>query len=216
MPIATEILSGEKADDPLYIPAIEKVRSTLKKPGLLYVGDCKMASIGTRTHIVLGGDFYLCPLTTKQVSSAQLIEYLQPVWNDLQELTTIDYEYANGETKDIASGFEREVIHEIEIEEQKISWSERQLVVRSFAIQQTEEKYLRERIQKTVDVLEQLKIPRRGKKKLTSHSEWSEACAAILKQYKTSELFQIDIQTKRVQKVQKSSTPISISRRGVV
>ena len=35
MPIATEILSGEKADDPLYIPAIERVRSTLKQPGLL-------------------------------------------------------------------------------------------------------------------------------------------------------------------------------------
>lgn len=28
MPIATEILSGEKADDPLYIPAIERVRPT--------------------------------------------------------------------------------------------------------------------------------------------------------------------------------------------
>ena len=58
MPIATEILSGEKADDPLYIPAIERVRSTLKQPGLLYIGDCKMASMGTRTHIVSGGDFY--------------------------------------------------------------------------------------------------------------------------------------------------------------
>ena len=35
MPIATEILSGEKADDPLYIPAIERVRSTIKQPGFL-------------------------------------------------------------------------------------------------------------------------------------------------------------------------------------
>jgi transposase len=35
IPIATEILSGEKADDPLYIPAIERVRSTLKQSGLL-------------------------------------------------------------------------------------------------------------------------------------------------------------------------------------
>ncbi|MEH2390684.1 MAG: hypothetical protein V7K21_03085 [Nostoc sp.] len=52
MPIAAEILSGEKADDPLYIPAIERVRSTLKQSGLLYIGDCKMASIATRTHIV--------------------------------------------------------------------------------------------------------------------------------------------------------------------
>lgn len=65
MPIAAEILSGEKADDPLYIPAIERVRSTLKQSGLLYIGDCKMGSIATRTHIVSGGDFYLCPLNAK-------------------------------------------------------------------------------------------------------------------------------------------------------
>jgi len=203
MPIATEILSGEKADDPLYIPAIDKVRSTLKQPGLLYIGDCKMSSIATRTHIVLGGDFYLCPLSAKQVSSEQLIEYLQPVWDNQQELTTINYDYADGKIKDIAEGFERKILQEIEIDGQDISWSERQLIVRSFAIAQTEEKYLRSRIQKTVDALEQLKIPRRGKKRLTSLSEWSESTEAILKRYKTSGLFQIDIQTLTIKKVQK-------------
>src|SRR5580765_5910853 len=36
MPLATDILSGERADDLLYLPAIMRVRSTLAKPGLLY------------------------------------------------------------------------------------------------------------------------------------------------------------------------------------
>jgi transposase len=58
MPIATEILPGNKADYPLYVPAINQVRSTLEKPGMLYVGDCKMTSIATRTYIALGQDFY--------------------------------------------------------------------------------------------------------------------------------------------------------------
>jgi transposase len=203
MPIATEILSGEKADDPLYIPAIDKVRSTLKKSGLLYIGDCKMSSIATRTHLVLGGDFYLCPLTAKQLPSEQLIEYLQPVWDAQQKLTTINYDYADGKTKDIAEGFERKILQVIEIDGQEISWSERQLIVRSFAIAQTEEKYLRSRMQKTVDALKQLKIPRRGKKKLTSLSEWLESTEAILKRYKTNGLFEIDIQTITIQKVKK-------------
>jgi transposase len=66
MPIATEILSGEKADDPLYIPAIERVHSTLKQSGLLYIGDYKMASMATRTHLVRSGDFYLCPLNANK------------------------------------------------------------------------------------------------------------------------------------------------------
>ena len=203
MPIATEILSGEKADDPLYIPAIERVRSTIKQSGLLYIGDCKMASIGTRTHMVSGGDFYLCPLNAKQSPREKLIEYLQPVWDGKQELTTIDYDYADGKTRDIASGFERESIQKVEIDGQEISWSERQLIVRSFAIAPTEEKHLQERIQKTVDALEQLKIPRRGKKKLISSDEWESAVAGIIKRYRTRGLFQIDLQTKRVQKIKR-------------
>lgn len=52
MPIATEVLPGNKADDPLYIPAIERVRSTLNHSGLLYIGDCKMAALSTRGVVV--------------------------------------------------------------------------------------------------------------------------------------------------------------------
>lgn len=48
MPVATEVLAGNKADDPLYTPAISRVRETLKCRGLLYIGDCKMAALGTR------------------------------------------------------------------------------------------------------------------------------------------------------------------------
>ena len=44
LPVATEVLSGEKADDPLYIPAIQRVRETLMTRGLLYIGDCTDSS----------------------------------------------------------------------------------------------------------------------------------------------------------------------------
>ena len=203
MPIAAEILSGEKADDPLYIPAIERVRSTLKQSGLLYIGDCKMASIATRTHIASGGDFYLCPLNAKQVNREQLIEYLQPVWDKQQELTTIDYDYADGKNRNVAEGFERKVTQTIKVEDKEISWHERQFVIRSFAMAQTEEKNLRARVQKSSNALEQLKIPRRGKKKLTSIDEWKSAVAAILKRYRTTDLFQIELKIQQVQKVKR-------------
>ena len=138
MPIAAEILSGEKADDPLYIPAIERVRSTLKQSGLLYIGDCKMASIMTRAHIVRSGDFYLCPLNAKQLNREQLIEYLQPVWDKQQELTTIDYDYADGKNINVGEGFERKTTQIIKVEDKEISWDERQFIIRSFAMAQTE------------------------------------------------------------------------------
>lgn len=204
MPIATEILSGEKADEPLYIPAIERVRSTLQQSELLYIGDCKMASIATRNHIASGGDFYLCPLTGRQATREQLTEYLQPVWDEKQELTTIDYDYADGQNRDIAQGFERKVTQTIKVDDDKeMSWDERQLVVRSFASAQAEEQNLRKRLEKTSDALEQLKIRRRGKKKLTSSDEWKSAYEKILKRYRTTGLFQIDLQIERVQKVKR-------------
>src|SRR5260370_31858731 len=51
MPLATEVISGEHADDPVYLPMIARVRSGLQKKGLLYVGDCKMAALQTRANL---------------------------------------------------------------------------------------------------------------------------------------------------------------------
>jgi len=44
MPLATDVLSGERADDGLSIPLIERIVSGLHRPALLFVGDCKMSA----------------------------------------------------------------------------------------------------------------------------------------------------------------------------
>ena len=62
---------------------------------------------------------------------------------------------------------------------------------------------MRTRIQKTSDALEQLKIRRRGKKKLTSIDEWESAVAAIFKRYHTTGLFHIDLKLQRIQKIKR-------------
>lgn len=67
LPVATQVVSGERADDGLYLPAIEEVSQSLDEHGLLYVGDCKMAALATRASIQAKGDYYLCPLADKQV-----------------------------------------------------------------------------------------------------------------------------------------------------
>jgi len=40
MPLATDVLSGERADDGLYLPIIKRIRQGLHQTGLLFVGDC--------------------------------------------------------------------------------------------------------------------------------------------------------------------------------
>src|SRR5215212_4096133 len=62
MPLATDVLAGERADDGLYIPIMERVRSGLQTPGLLFVGDCKMSALETRAYLARHQDFYLSPL----------------------------------------------------------------------------------------------------------------------------------------------------------
>ncbi len=78
MPLATDVLSGERADDGLYIPIIERIRTGLKTTGLLFVGDCKMSALETRAYLARHQDFYLSPLpltgTTAEAMDAWITE----------------------------------------------------------------------------------------------------------------------------------------------
>jgi transposase len=62
LPVAVDVVSGEQADDPLYLPVYIRIHQTLGKRGLLYVGDAKMSAVQTRATIKINGDYYLVPL----------------------------------------------------------------------------------------------------------------------------------------------------------
>ena len=89
LPVSTTIVSGNQADDPLYIPEIKKVQQRLAASGLTYVGDSKMAAIETRRYIAQSQNYYLCPLPEKQVSKADLAELLAPVFRGEELLTPV-------------------------------------------------------------------------------------------------------------------------------
>ena len=72
LPLTTTVVAGQTADDPLSLPEIAKVRHTAQRSGLTYVGDCKMAALGTRAEIVAHQDYYLCPLSATQMPDAEL------------------------------------------------------------------------------------------------------------------------------------------------
>ena len=79
MPVATDVVPGQRADDPLYIPAIARVREGLGRRGRLYVGDCQMGALETRAYIQAGGDYSWCPLAEVQRPPALLAGSLTPV-----------------------------------------------------------------------------------------------------------------------------------------
>jgi transposase len=52
LPLATDVVSGERADEGLYIPLIDRITTGLNAPGLLFVGDGKMSALAIRRHLV--------------------------------------------------------------------------------------------------------------------------------------------------------------------
>ena len=63
LPLSTDVLSGERADDGLDIPVIDRIRRGLTTRGRLFVGDCKMSALDTRAHIAGHQHVYLSPLS---------------------------------------------------------------------------------------------------------------------------------------------------------
>ncbi len=194
IPIATEVVAGNCADDPLYVPAIERVRNTLSGRGHLYIGDCKMAAIATRAYLAVGNDYYLCPLSATQLNNEQLQSLLEPVWKKTQQLTSIDYDYADGRTEKIAVGYECSRTCKTTVVGEEYSWSERMFVVRSLKSSASAEKSLRTRLSKAEAALSELGKPSRGKKKLNSIADWHEAVEAILLKYRVQGFFNLDYQ----------------------
>jgi transposase len=56
LPVATDVVPGPRADAPLDIPALARVRERVGRCGLLYVGACQMAALETRAAMQAGGD----------------------------------------------------------------------------------------------------------------------------------------------------------------
>src|SRR6266545_2182806 len=191
LPLATAVVPGQRADDPLYTPAITRVRESLGRRGLLYVGDCKMAALETRAFTHAGGDFYLCPLSALQMPSDVLAEYLSPLWTGNQDLTPIQRERAPGTRELVAEGYERLELRTAVVAGQAITWPERQLVIRSLRCAQAGEAALRARLAKAQAALTARNERRQGKPRITEVAALQEAVAAILSRYQVQGLLSV-------------------------
>jgi transposase len=191
LPIATEIVSGQRADDPLYIPAIQQVRQTLRQSGLLYVGDSKMASLSTRCFLQATGDYYLCPLGGTQLKAEAMQAYREPVEQGTVELQEIHYDYADGHTTLIARGYEQNQTRTGAWNGQTWTWSERQLVVYSLAYAQSAQQAFQTRLEHAQTALTALNQSRRGQKAFPDEDVLAQAAEAILSRYRVQAYVQL-------------------------
>jgi transposase len=180
LPLATAVVPGNTTDDPLYVPAIQAVRQSLGVGGRTYVGDCKMAALGTRAFVAAGGDYYLCPLSENQLSRSERRALLQAVWEGTQALQPVWRPGPPGQPEElVAEGFAVDVALTATVDAQEVHWTEWRWLVRSRAYAQAQAAALERRLAKAEAALRDLPTRKQGKKQLF-HAELVRAAEAIV------------------------------------
>jgi transposase len=201
LPLGLTLVNGQRADDGLYVPAIQHAQQTLGQVGLLYVGDCKMAALATRAYVQQSGDYYLCPLSGVQVSEARLQQLVAPVQANTQAVTTIQrHSEEDGSLQAIAVGYEyTQQVTWIQ-EESPVQWDERVLVIRSLKLAQRQQVALQERLSKAQAELVLLNQTehKRGKKVWRQVAEVREVAEAIVHRYRVDGLLDVQYQERVV------------------
>ena len=189
MPAATHVVSGENADDGLYIPIFDQVRETLGKSGLLWVGDCKMSAQATRAHIHEQEQYYLTPLSRVGNMDQQLRDWLaeSAIKNWSRQEVSIKDEQEK--TQVIASGYELERSQEILSGKQSRQWSERVLLVHSPVYEQQQRRGLEKRLQTAREKLMSLTpTVGKGKRQIREETLVNQKAQNILKQHRVEGL----------------------------
>jgi len=202
LPVAVDVVPGNRADDPLYIPVYQRVKEMIPEQGLLVVGDSKMSALMTRATIVSRDDQYLTPLAYLK-DEPDLLPNLLVDWSEREsEMPLIFLEAdltTDGQTPDeslaVACGFEIERQQSVMIDGEEITWTERLLVVRSFNYMDSMISSLHRRLDKAEAELRALTPAHsRGKRQIQDEASLLSSIKRIEKQYRVQGLFAYEYQ----------------------
>jgi transposase len=203
MPLATLVVPGDRADDPLYRPAFLRARQVVGQGGRLYIGDSKMAARGIRALLQAEGDFYLTPLPQTGEVPALLQRLLRAVWNRKQPLEVVrreddeEEEEAEGasspkEAKVLALGYETSRRQKARVGGQQVTWTERVWVVFSPSLARSGRHGLEQRLQRAEAELASLTRPRkRGQRQWGELAPLQEAVQSILRRRRVEGLLEV-------------------------
>jgi transposase len=192
MPLATDVLSGERADDGLYIPLIQRIRTGWKTSGLLFVGDCKMSALETRAYLVRHQDLYLAPLPLTGATAAAMEAWITAgvTRGEAGELQRIWRTNDRGHEGLAAEGYELE--RTCGAPDSDLEWRERVVVVRSPLHANQQAAGLEKRLRHAETALTALTPPRgRGKRQITDEATLVAAIARVLKDQRVDGLLSV-------------------------
>jgi len=199
LPLVTIPVSGEQADDGLYLLVVAEARESLGSTrGLLYVGDAKMAALGIRGNLEQHGERYLMPLPATQVKRETMSQYLD-YFEALPEEERIKEKVMSedGQSQLIAEGFTINVTQQLDDE---TAWTERRFIVHSPIYGEAERQRLQNRIEKSEQELERLVKRRQGYRCPQTAAELNEKIDKILTKNRCQKFLHVEVITETTQK----------------
>jgi transposase len=193
--LGCDVLPGNRADDPLYLPRIARVRATLRQWGVLYTGDSKMAALATRADIVRHGDYYLTVLPrtgeNKHVIDAGIAAVVD---GDRPATLLFAAPDRSGERPRLLGyGYECERTLVAEGDGERVAWQERLQVIRSAELARAQRAALETRLGKAEAALWALTPPPgRGKRQIQEEAAIRSAVEEVLAQHQVTGLLQVD------------------------
>ena len=193
MPLATTVVSGEQADDGLYLPIFEEVSQNLERSELLWVGDCKMSSQETRGYIHQQKHYYLTPLSRVGKVTELIKQWVNQALGGVtpgEEIIRVDSE---GQSRRIATAYELSRPQQITLGQEELTWTERVLLVHSPVYQQQQQRGLQQRLKTATAKIGALTpTPGRGKRQIRDESTLHQKVQAILKSHRVEGLLNFD------------------------
>jgi transposase len=200
LPLVTEVVSGERADDGLYIPAAERIMQIMERSGLLFVGDSKMSALATRAYLQVRRQYYLTPLAVKGQVATELDDWVKAALEQQVALTQL-YDVQAGQAPELlAEGYERSRTCTTVVNDQTVTWTERLFVIHSASYAQSLQRGLEQRLSHATAELGTLTPARgRGKRQIESEAELVQRAQAILTAHRVEGLltYQFERQQER-------------------
>jgi transposase len=183
IPIFSETISGNSADDPLYVPAWRQMVKTYVPTNFLFVSDCKGSALETRASIALENGFYLVPLARTGKVPFDIENLVKNSEATPEDIILSDVKDKHGNPTKVGKGF----VVEKEMESDTHIWTERWFVARSNSHASLKNKSRTE-----------LKKAETALNKLTPKSEvcvssFSQRASKVLKKYSAENMIDIKV-----------------------
>ena len=186
LPLVSSTLPGNGADDPIYVGVWEKLADIIGHKDFVYIADCKGGSHQNRAQIAQLGGVYCFPLP----ETGQVRQLLQSwVLNPPTPLEEIRLPHHSPEDPPIGVGFEMELgkLWQVPDSSSVFHWSERYLLIHSYALAERQMQTLNKRLEKVEADLTKLST-----KLIEDRCKLQNQVQTILKRYRVQNVFSFE------------------------